>query len=297
MEPASFEIRNPNFSLSGIRALLFDLDDTLYFIPSGAQFVRYGEHLASFLPEDERRIYLNELKTVWDENSPFRIGRAYDPKTGWILEFDDAWRLKRAHTLSGKPISEADFKKNYPDGIKAKELDGLTHLASGWAIPTAMAKIRGLERQHYRKAYLATRAEMAKHPDLFPLVAPENIADFFSSLVKKKLKLIVATNSDTSDAIDVLEKLKIDSYFDKIYGEAKKPSNSLALLKEILETFGLKAEGLLVVGDSVYNDLHDAKLLGSQTVLIERYPGQPLGYVDVRIWDFEGFIALWKQKN
>lgn len=293
MEPAStFEIRNPDFSFLPVKAMLFDLDDTLYFIPSGAQFIRYGEHLAEFLPPDERRIYLQELKTAWDDDSPLRIGRAYDPKTGWILEFNDDWQFKTAHTLTGKPVSPEEFAPHYPEGVKAKALDGLTHLASGWAIPTALARIRGLQREHYRKAYLATRAEMARHPEIFPLIAPKNISEFFSKLSEKKFKLFVATNSDFTDAMDVLNKLKIDSYFDKVYGEAKKPANSLSLLKEALATYQLAPNELTVIGDSVYNDLHDAKLLGCQTVLIERYAGQPLGFVDVRVWDFEGFMRL-----
>lgn len=289
------EIRNPKFSLKKIKGLLFDLDETLYFIPSGEQFSHYGKHLANFLPEAEKRLYLEELARAWDESSPMKVGRAFDPKTEWILEFDDHWRLKSAHTLDGKKVSRKQMLEHYPPKAKEREIEGLLHLASGWGIPTTLARRRGLAREHYRKAYVATRVDMMNDPERFPLKAPKEIPEFFQSLAEDNYILIVATNSDTQDASDVLERLGIKKFFHKIYGEARKPTHSIPLLKEIIAAFRLEARQLLVVGDSVYNDLRDAKMLGAQTVLIERYAGQPLGHVDVRVSDFENFMKLFEK--
>jgi len=291
--PRDVEIRNQHFSLKCVKALLFDLDDTLYFIPSGAQFIRYGEHLAAFLPSGEKEAYLKQLREAWNEDSPFKVGRAFDPTTGWFLEFDDHWSLKDAHTLEGKKVSKHELAKSYAAGTHEQDLEGLVHLASGWGIPTALGRLRGLVRDHYRKAYVATRTEMMKHPEIYPLLAPPEMKTFFKALSERGYILICATNSDTDDASDVLERLGIRTFFQKLYGEAKKPSHSIPMLKEIILDHNLAYENLLVIGDSVYNDLRDAKRLGSQTVLIERYGGQPLGFVDVRVWDFEGFIEMW----
>jgi len=288
-----FEIRNPEFSLEPIKGLLFDLDETLYFIPSGAQFDHYGRYLADFLPEEERQIYLEELRKAGDESSPIKVGRSFDPKTEWILEFDDNWRLKQAYTLEGKKVPQAKLSHDYPLGTLEGDIQGLIHLASGWAVPTTLAKRRGLVREHYRKAYLATRQAMLNEPDRFPLVAPRESADFFKRLSGQGYLLFVATNSDTEDAENVLTRLGIRPYFNKVYGEAKKPAHSIPLLKTITGEAAIQPRELLIVGDSVYNDLKDPKNLGCQTVLVERYPGQPLGFVDARVWGFEGFIALW----
>lgn len=290
-------MRNSTFSLKRVKALLFDLDETLYFIPSGAQFEHYGRYLADFLSPAERSIYLDELRKAGNDSSPIKVGRSYDPKTEWILEFDDEWHLCQAHTLDGKSVPKKTLSKHYRLGTRESDIEGLLHLASGWAVPTTLARRRGLVREHYRKAYLATRQAMMNEPDRFPLVTPKESAAFFKELSEKKYLLFVATNSDTEDAENVLERLAIRPYFNWVYGEAKKPAHSISLFKEITEQFGIRYDELLVVGDSVYNDLRDAKRLGAQTVLIERYAGQPLRDVDARVWNFEGFIILWNSFN
>lgn len=291
-----YEIRNPKFSLKPVKALLFDLDDTLYFIPSGEQFKRYGENLAKFLPEPEQDHFLKELAASRANKSAWKVGRAFDPHTGWILDFDDHWKLKTAYRLDGAQVSKEEVQQYYRPGTHEKELSHLIHIASGWGVPTSLGRLKGLTNKHNREAYVATRTEMMHQAEKFPLTHPPGLVNFFDSL-KPKYKLIVATNSDFEDANLVLEKLRIKLHFDKVYGQAKKPSNSLVLLQEITTSFQIQYPELLVIGDSVYNDLRDAKALGAQTVLIERFPDQPLGLVDVRLWNFEGFIELWKKNS
>lgn len=286
-----YEIRNSKFSLQAVKALIFDLDDTLYFIPSGEQFKHYGENLALFLPAGERDDFLKQLEASRNNGSVWKVGRAYDPHTTWILDFDHAWELKTAYASDGQEISPEKIQNYYRLGTHERDLGHLIHLASGWGIPTALGRVKGLTNQHYRQAYLITRAEMMKHPERFPLVHPAELQAFFESL-KQNYILIVATNSDLEDANLVLERLHIRNCFHKIYGQAKKPSKSLALFQEIFGAFNVQYSEMLVIGDSVYNDLRDAKALGAQTVLIERFPDQPLGLVDVLVWDFDGFIEL-----
>lgn len=288
-----FEIRNPAFSLKGIKALVFDLDETLYFVPSGDQFNRYGEYLALFLPEEKRSAYLEALEKAWDDSSPLKIGRAFDPKTGWVLEFDDHWLLQKAYTLEGVQITEIDLRQKYPHGAREADLEPIIHLSSGWTIPTTLARLHGLVREHFRKAYLATRADMEKNPEAFPLVFPTHLPQFFESLKEKGYRLVVATNSDPDHALTTLERLGISHFLDKIYPQARKPLHSYALFEEIAAALGLAYPSILVIGDSVYNDLREAKILGAHTLLIERFPGQPLGLVDARVWNLDGFIELW----
>lgn len=291
--PHPFEIRNPRFSIRKVKGLLFDLDETLYFIPSGRQFKRYGENLAVFLPPEKKSSYLKALEEAWSGKSPFQVGRSLDPNTRWILDFDDSWKLSRVYSLEGKEIAGKEWQKIYPKGTHEKEIPDLIHIASGWGIPSALGRLRGLGREHYRKAYLATRSEMMKNPEDFPMVHPGELQTFFGFLAKKVYPLAVATNSDSEDAHHILERLQIKEYFHRIESQAKKPVNSKILLQKIARAFGIDYPGLLVIGDSVYNDLREAKLLGAQTVLIERFPGQPLGTVDVRVWNLAGLMELW----
>jgi FMN phosphatase YigB (HAD superfamily) len=295
MAPALFEIRNPHFSLEKVKALVFDLDDTLYAVPSKAQFRRFGEHLSLYLPENQRKAYLEELEASWEDGSPIKVGRAFDPSTGWVLSFDDHWRVKKAYQMDGKPIPQELLGKKYPLEVSVDDLAGLIHFSSGWGIPTIFARLRGLGREEFRAAYLATRKDMRENPEAFPYEAPRNLQAFLAQLRQEGFLLFIMTNAGLEESEDVLQKLGILGLFHKIYAEAKKPTHALFIFKEILQEYNLEAHSLLVVGDSVYNDLREAKKLGAQTVLIERFSNQPLGMVDVRIWDLEGLMTLWER--
>lgn len=295
MVQVPYEILNPNFSLKPVKALIFDLDDTLYFIPSGAQFSRYGEHLSQFLPESQKETYLKELKRSAEKESPLKVGRAYDPETNWILEFDDHWGIQNAYELNGAQIPIETMRKHYPEGMNMDLFPNLIHLSSGWGIPSAVGKMFGLTREHFRSAYLATREDMVNHPEEFPLVVPANTQSFFKNCHEQGYLLMVMTNSGLGEAEDVLTRIGIDSYFCSIYPEARKPNHSFKIFQEIAQKNNLDYSNFLVIGDSVYNDLRQAKSLDAQTVLMERFPDQPLGMVDVRVWDMEGFIQLWEK--
>lgn len=293
MAAVPFEILNPDFSLDKIRILVFDLDDTLYYIPSGAQFYRYGEHLSRYLPEKERKAYMKEFDRAWSDGSPIKVGRAFDPETSWVLQFDNHWRVEKAYLIDGSQVPQDVARARYPIVVEAEELRGLIHFSSGWGVPSAVGRLHGLGREQFRAAYLATRKDMRDDPENFPLVVPDDLPPFFQRLYERGYGLIVMTNSDLGDSEEILEKLRIRRYFHMIYAEARKPNHSLPIFKEIVETSGHKSSNVMVAGDSVYNDLREAKSIGAQTVLVERFPNQPLGTVDVRVWDFEGFIRLW----
>jgi FMN phosphatase YigB (HAD superfamily) len=295
MTSVPYEILNSEFTLKSVKALIFDLDDTLYFIPSGAQFLRYGEHLSEFLSEPQKEAYLNEFKKTVENDSPLKVGRAYDPETSWILEFDDHWGIQNAYQLDGALVPMETMRKHYPEGSSMDLFPNLIHLSSGWGVPSAVGRMFGLTREHFRSAYLATREDMVKHPEEFPLVVPAEIQSFFKRCYDQGYRLMIMTNSGLGEAEEVLTRIGISSFFCSIYPEARKPNYSFKIFQEIVEKNDLDYSNLLVIGDSVYNDLRQAKSLDAQTVLIERFPDQPLGMVDVRVWDMEGFIQLWEK--
>ncbi len=87
--------------------------------------------------------------------------------------------------------------------------------------------------------------------------------------LKKKYKLVLLSNS-TSEARNVIEKFKIEEYFDLIYISCEKKKLKADLFKEALKKLKLKPEDAVMVGDSTHTDIEGAEKVGIKGILLDR---------------------------
>ncbi len=90
--------------------------------------------------------------------------------------------------------------------------------------------------------------------------------------IKQNHKVILVSNSDKFSVRNVLEKYKLNQYFDNIYlscelGEIKSDPK---FFKLILEKEQVKPEECIMVGDGIQSDIIPAKECGIKTILIDR---------------------------
>lgn len=97
------------------------------------------------------------------------------------------------------------------------------------------------------------------------------VKKLLNTLVKKGHHLYVLSNAQSAFTLPELKKLKIDSYFNGIaisseYG-VKKPNQNFFL--KAIETFEIKEEEIIMIGNDFECDIQPAKELGFKTIFIE----------------------------
>lgn len=90
--------------------------------------------------------------------------------------------------------------------------------------------------------------------------------------LKKDYKLVLLANTDNFSVSQVLEKYDLSKYFDKVYlsCETGLLKANPASYQKILDDFSVKADDVLMIGDSPQSDLASAEAAGVPAVLIDR---------------------------
>lgn len=286
------QVLNPAFNLNRVKAIVWDMDGTLYALPWGFQYIHYALEVSRSLPEEQRSPMLLHVESALRGKSPFTFGRYYDPSTNLLLEVNGDFAIEGLYTTSGARLKQEVAESLYPRFSResTKEMVGI---GDGWEIVEAIATRWGVSKETLHKAYDSTKDYMHSHPQEFHLTPDPDVTAFFQYLKAKGYTVIVATNSDLKDTRAVLERLGIVREVDEVYPRAGKPENTKRLFQEILETHHLRPEDVLAIGDNVRNDILDPAAMGIQTIFIDQLPGQKLYGVDVRVSGLKEIIALF----
>ena len=91
-------------------------------------------------------------------------------------------------------------------------------------------------------------------------------------LLQEKYKLILVSNTDAFSVQRVLEKFKMEEFFEKKYlsyevGMIKTDKN---FLKLVVDKAGVSVEDCVIVGDSLQSDIQPAERIGMKAILIDR---------------------------
>ncbi len=125
-------------------------------------------------------------------------------------------------------------------------------------------KDRGL----YTDEVLETCSDIYISTKIDSIYAYPGVVDTLSKLRDHDYKLALVTDALADDARERLNKAEISECFDVIvtFDVTGKKKPHLGPYKRCLEDMGLKAEDVLLVGDSLHRDIEPGKKLGMKTV-------------------------------
>lgn len=194
------------------------------------------------------------------------------PRPILIFDFDGTVALGdgpvRAYARA--VAAEAGLAPSFVDdvvaGLAATEDGGSTEVVDPDAIDAydlvrVRATAAGASADDLARGYAASRARLAT--DDAPIVAPDGLADFLSSVDAER---VLVTNAPGVRIGEALVALGLDGLFDRVVVDAGKPGGLAALLD------GLGAADVLAVGDIWRNDLAPAHERGHATALVGGYP-------------------------
>ena len=158
---------------------------------------------------------------------------------------------------------------NFSDLLDIKIQLELQYLAQNGHFPPAQVDVKAAEVASY--CYEVAKENTSKAKDV--LVA-----------LSKQYPLVLVSNF-YGNLDSVLKDFGLSDCFKKVIESAKvgvrKPS--VAILEMGIKALGLKPEEVLVVGDSIKNDIDPAKKLGCQTLLLDgrKWEGEQLSATDI----------------
>lgn len=242
-------------ALEGIKAVIFDLDGTLY---------------------QENEIMCYDLIREFVKGSP------YEALTDEIIDavneiLKGGWKLKCGHFVEKVPVQGEVSVKNLLDvpsvsGLSKENVydyfdrKKYSHIGDGCTLAMFIGHRLDLSSEEFWVRFNRVRKKM-----LIPGCGPARngqVIAMMNQLRDAGIRLLLCTNSSHKNSNDLLLQLGLLDRFDEVIHDAHKPAG-LADRIELLKKYdGLKPEEILLVGDQGYNDLFMGYQMGTKTMLV-----------------------------
>lgn len=261
--------------LTGVRAVVYDLDGTLY--EDTRHFDIYARLVQEEFPETVRASFWNDYATATDAKHPaLRVGTLYHAGQDLVLHVRDG-AVARALRWDGTELTDAERKALFPGQV---EVDHETIMSIGdlWWVPAAVATHYGGTAAHRRASFLRVRDLMAEAD--FVINRIEGLQDVVASLQGKVVQ-VLATNSPQPDSEAILRKLGLLELLDRKYYVANKPGGITRILQEVAQDYNLQPSQILSVGDNFINEIIPSRRFGARTVFIDPYGFANTGDADL----------------
>lgn len=255
----------PPSSLTGVRAIVYDLDGTLY--EDTHHFEYYAGLLEQALPPERRAAFRADFAAAAAGRHALRIGTIYDVRRDRILTILGD-RVQVVQDWSGAPLESSVWERDYRDPVVVDHQQ-YYNVGDMWWVPAAVAAHHGLPGESGRRAFLATRDWMAG-PD-FQMVPVPGLREAMAGLRARGVVQALATNSPQPDSDALLTKLGLYDLLDHRHYSANKPAGFRPIVAELCERYGLVPPQVLVVGDNYVNEVAPAVALGCRTAYIDAH--------------------------
>lgn len=265
---------------SAIKAVVFDLDGTLY--EDIHHFDFFAKKLEGYLPHEKKSLFINDYNLSLNDNHPLRVGRIYDVERDFVLVQKNN-RIAEAYKWNGEQISNETVSRLYPDELSC-DFQTLLNCGDIWWVLISLAAHYGLEGELSHEAFLKTREYMmSKEFEMVPIPGLKNLLE---TLQKNNIKNIVLTNSPEPDSEAILKKLNIDDLFTKKIFNGNKPISTTKWIEEIKAQFKIDYDEILSVGDNWINEISPVGRLGCKTIYLDAHEigGEtPANYIVTRL--------------
>lgn len=249
--------------LSGISAIIYDLDGTLY--EDTHHFDHYAGLLAAAVAADRRAAFRSDYAAAKAGAHTLRIGRLYDLRHDLVLT-GVGGEVLTAQRWDGAVLPEAVRRRLYP-GPVAVDHGTLMNVGDLWWVPAALAAHYGVGAETRQQAFLATRDFMSG-PE-FQVSPIPGLRAAMLRLRERGVKQVLATNSPQPDTATLVRKSGLEGLLDRLYYQCNKPAGFPAVVQGICRECGLVPAQVLSVGDNYLNDLAPARDLGLRTAFID----------------------------
>ncbi len=252
-------------NLSQIKAIVFDLDGTLY--ADTHHFDYYAQRIRDLIPDSNKARFDHEYQLAKEDKHPLKMGRVYDVDRDLILvQLDN--QVKEAYKWTGEPLAKEDVAELYTAPIT---LDHIHYINIGdlWWVPVSIGLHYGLDPSQAEGAFLATRTYMMG-ADYQMTPIPE-LKESLEALKESGFQLTVLTNSPEDDSEVLLQKLGIDHVFDLKLFNGKKPVKTKERFDQVCTQFGVSYDEILSIGDNWINEIRPVRPLGCATIYIDNH--------------------------
>lgn len=241
--------------LDGIKAIIFDLDGTLY---------------------QENQIMCYDLLREFVKDSPYEpladeiieyingVLRGEKPiKCGHFVEKLPVQGETSVENLFAVPSVSGLSRDNYLDYFDRKKY---SHIGDGCTLAMYVGHRLNLSSEEFWIRFNKVRKSM-----LLPDYGPKRdgrVIQMMNDLRDAGIRLLLCTNSSHRNSNDLLLKLGLLDRFDEVIHDAHKPAGLGDRIDLLRKYEGLSPEEILLVGDQGYNDLFVGYQRGAKTMLV-----------------------------
>ncbi|MCC3410179.1 MAG: HAD family hydrolase [Microcoleus sp. PH2017_29_MFU_D_A] len=122
----------------------------------------------------------------------------------------------------------------------------------------------------------------------------DDVIPSLKDLRKKEINTAILTNGPSDGQRDKIKALKLEEYINKIYISEEigfgKPSSKV--FKFVIDDLNIEPSQVLMVGDSIEDDIEGAKQLKIKTVLVDR-EGKYFDYKGTKIFDLSSLKEMF----
>ncbi|SFA94083.1 putative hydrolase of the HAD superfamily [Lentibacillus halodurans] len=267
---------------NSIQLAVFDLDGTLY--EDTHHFKYYANQLASKLPEEKRSLFWKDYYKMLKGKQPIVIGRVYDVDQDRILEVNpETYQVTKTWDWNGDIISAGEDYQ----GTITFDFDSMIAIGDGWWLPVAAAKHYGVGSTF--DAYQRTKTYMQTEDFQFTN-DPSRREDLLK--LEERFNLVLLTNSQADDVERLLKALDLEGIFHHIIPNAKKPAQTKAHFRSLLQQYDVKPAEVISIGDNYLNDIVPAENMGMHAVLIDPQGATPIRTTTERIQTLSELFSL-----
>lgn len=264
----------------GVRAVLFDMDGTLY-----QDFDFHRDYLRYLLEGTPHQHLTKQLIALTDDilsREKLPMDRFY--RTGLAPDASSAEAL--AGWMATRLVDEMPFERCYRQG-----LGELQFLGDPWEVPTFLAGALGVLEEKGEYAFQRVRREM-----LGKTILPNKpLLDLLQRL-RERYVTVLLSNSPQQSAADFIDHLGFTGAFTFNLYDAQKPYRLFENLRRCPALEGIPTEQLLSVGDHAFNEIVNVHLAGGKTLWMDPYSAAPQVPCTARVRDLPALMA-WLEEN
>lgn len=255
--------------MDGIKTILFDLDGTVY------QNNYFHRNYISLLVKDSPY-------ASWEQ--PL-IALADDILSGKIIPMNQFYRAGArpvssvddvAASLQAGALKDLSFQEAYKG-----PLPDIYYLGDAWAVLSLLAQTLRLSRETQDRTFLEVRRQM-----LDGIVPNTGLIEALNAL-KDRYVTVLLSNSPQDTAGAFIRRLGLRDAFTRIGYGGGKPYGLLRCLEQFAPDALANPRTLLSIGDHVFNEIENVRLLGGRTLWICFYRHINYADCDLRLYTVE----------
>lgn len=243
--------------MNGIKAVIFDLDGTLY--------------------RDDTVCY--DLIRYYTEGTPYEplteeiIARSRDILYGKDHIKCGSFAMKE--TLKGPATLEGlfDFPTfkglPQPDAETYFDRSVYSYIGDSWTLAMFLAHRMSFYGSEFWERFYKARQQLLHGPG--KALKDNRITEMLKKLRRAGVILLLCTNSTHANSNELLKNLDLIDKFDELIHSARKPLGLMDRIELLKKNYYLDYGEILLVGDQGYGDLYPGSVLGTRTLLTTPY--------------------------